>query len=1073
MNSPVKIIESEIIEAYEIISCPFCESSQLTYISLELEIVMCLKCSTVYLRKRLKKEKMQELYQSYNSDAPQMFLPRDKKEVENSPLIRNYFLDELLNLIEPKGNLLDIGCGWGAFLYNAEKRGFNVRGVEITKKGAEFAKSHFGIDVTNRQFLDTQFEANSFSAVTLLHVLEHLPEPRQALEKIFNILIPGGVFCGIVPNFRSFSSQILKEKWEWLDPFYHYVHYTSEVLIKHLKNAGFIVERIYTSSGDFNRQVIKEVIDNAYRPVNASDYDEIVKSIENAGLGEEIRFFARKPEVKNSSQNSSSANSVKFTLTSTASKFKTSIIIPVFNNVDFTIQCLEKIYLNTPSSQSFEVIIVDNASVDVTEEFLTYACKIYTDLVVIRNSSNIGFAGACNEGAKKAKGEYIVFLNNDTEPLEGWLFNGINRLLSDESIGIVGAKLLYPDRTIQHSGIDFVPDMHPGYPLWPIHRYVGCDTDDPMVNLPGIVGAVTGACLFISQKLFWEVEGFNEEYKMYFEDTDLCFKVKSAGRSVFYEPASVVIHYEGKSTPSEYLRYKLNIDSAKRFFDKWGEVINSEYPNHSKKSYMPENLTMAERYTLAVQKHLIRALIDTNRNDEALQKVKELLTYFPWEEECLLLMDEMYRINKPELYIPETENIMDKTKNEKQTIQTRVSIIVPVYNQLDYTELFIDSLIKFTGRGFELIIIDNCSSDGTKEYLKNLALENICVKLIFNHENEGFPAAINQGILEATGDYIVIANNDIVITDGWLKELIAAAETDPQIGLVGPISNSVSGFQIDRDAKYKSLEEMHAYAADVRIKNKNNIVEFPRVAFLCTLISKKVIDIIGGLDERFSPGNYEDDDYCLRAQLAGFKTLINRGVFIHHFGSKSFKSDGENNYTERLKINERIFVAKWGATPDEIWMKGKQIKSRTLNFPLNKDIFIQWFDRATIAVEENEPELAAEYINKARLNFHNSKHGGYSIEFTEILNLTGNLSLINEELEIAQACFEEELKLVPNSSRACVGLGEVFFKVSVFDAAKTMFEWGVKNNPENKFAIEGLAKTNKALGLPKDHNSLL
>ncbi len=118
------------------------------------------------------------------------------------------------------------------------------------------------------------------------------------------------------------------------------------------------------------------------------------------------------------------------------------------------------------------------------------------------------------------------------------------------------------------------------------------------------------------------------------------------------------------------------------------------------------------------------------------------------------------------------------------------------------------------------------------------------------------------------GKYILIANNDIIVTEGWLERMIQVAESNSQIGLVGPISNAVSGVQIDKEAKYNSIEEMHKYAASVKQKNKNQIFEFPRVAFLCTLIKKEVVEKIGGLDERFSPGNFEDDDFCLRAQVS-------------------------------------------------------------------------------------------------------------------------------------------------------------------------------------------------------------
>jgi GT2 family glycosyltransferase len=189
--------------------------------------------------------------------------------------------------------------------------------------------------------------------------------------------------------------------------------------------------------------------------------------------------------------------------------------------------------------------------------------------------------------------------------------------------------------------------------------------------------------------------------------------------------------------------------------------------------------------------------------------------------------------------------------------------------------------------------------------LEKLQSQKKNLKVIFNKENKGFPAGINQGILGAKTENIIIANNDIVVTENWLEKMIQKAESDSEIGIVGPISNSVSGVQLDKNAKYNSIEEMHKYAKSVSASNKGLVEQFPRVAFLCTLIKKEVIEKIGGLDERFSPGNFEDDDFCLRAQLAGYKTVIAKDVFIHHYGSVSFKQNGENEYGKRLKINEQ------------------------------------------------------------------------------------------------------------------------------------------------------------------------
>ncbi|MDP2035798.1 MAG: glycosyltransferase, partial [Ignavibacteria bacterium] len=827
---------------YEKILCPYCTSSRAIVYRKASDIVKCSNCGTVYLRTRLKKEAMELLYQSYNTDAPQMFLPKDLNEIKNSLLRRDYWIKEILQFTKPKGNILDIGCGWGAFLDNAQTYGFTPRGIEITKKGADFAKTKLHINATSDQFLDTQLEKGSFNVITLNHVLEHLPEPKMAVEKIFDLLIPGGLFCGIVPNVESLCSFFMGDSWEWLDPFYHYVHYSPATIKKHLEDTGFRIEKLYTASGDYNRTQLATVLKNHYRPANQGMIPEIVKKIEMTGQGEEIRFIARKPEVKANKATESNDYSLSKSKNKNHELYSASIIIPVYNKVEFTQKCLETIYSIKNGVDDFEVIVVNNASSDETKKFLDLACDEYHDLKVINNPVNRRFAGACNIGAANAEGEFLVFLNNDTVPQEDWLSYGINRLKIDDGVGIVGSKLLYPDRTIQHCGVEYLLNVHPEYPIWPVHRFLGMKEDDPLVNQGGLVESVTGACLFIPNRLFKEIDGFDEEYTMYFEDLDLCFKTMKAEKKIFYEPKSVVIHFEGKSTPDEALRYRLSTDAAKRFYEKWKMEI--EAFTEMKKQL---NVSVAYDFPLSftqifeTNKKTIYSLVESSRYDEANNLLNELKKFIPTDpvirdyEQRFKILNTKYSKVEKEVLNPSEKSISKKVA---------VSILTLTYNALDYTKEFVSSLQEHTSIDYELVAIDNCSSDDSASYLTNLSKSNSNIRVILNKVNLGFPAAINQGILECNGNYIVIVNNDIVLTEGWLERMIEVAESDSRIGLVGPISNEVSGLQKDDNAKYDTIEEMHKYAAKVANENNGSIFNFPRIAFLCTLIKREVIEKI-------------------------------------------------------------------------------------------------------------------------------------------------------------------------------------------------------------------------------------
>ncbi|MGD0626833.1 MAG: tetratricopeptide repeat protein, partial [Thermodesulfobacteriota bacterium] len=172
-----------------------------------------------------------------------------------------------------------------------------------------------------------------------------------------------------------------------------------------------------------------------------------------------------------------------------------SVIIPVFNQKEYTARCLEVLYKNTSLEEICEVIVINNGSTDDTENYLEQAVNLYPRLSILSNKENLKFARACNQGARVAKGKYLVFLNNDTEPLPGWLSLGLKRIKSDDKIGVVGSKLLYPDRRIQHCGIEFMRGINPSHTIWPEHRLRYASEDDPRVNSPEEVHAVTGACL--------------------------------------------------------------------------------------------------------------------------------------------------------------------------------------------------------------------------------------------------------------------------------------------------------------------------------------------------------------------------------------------------------------------------------------------------------------------------------------------------------------------------------------------------------------------------------------------------
>ena len=242
-----------------------------------------------------------------------------------------------------------------------------------------------------------------------------------------------------------------------------------------------------------------------------------------------------------------------------------SIVIPVFNRAELTRDCLAALAATTRDRFAavpgrVEVIVVDNASTDDTPALLAGCGSAIT---VVRHDENLGFARACNAGARHASGAYVVFLNNDTVPQPHWLDALVAAADSDPAIGAVGARLLYPNGTIQHAGLAFTPDFEP------VHAFHGVAGDAPEVSHDRDCEAVTGACLLMPRALFLELGGFDEGYRMYFEDVDLCLRVRAAGRRVRYAAASVVVHLERASSPSFGAAFALNRESRLRFRERW------------------------------------------------------------------------------------------------------------------------------------------------------------------------------------------------------------------------------------------------------------------------------------------------------------------------------------------------------------------------------------------------------------------------------------------------------------------------------------------------------------------------
>ena len=221
-----------------------------------------------------------------------------------------------------------------------------------------------------------------------------------------------------------------------------------------------------------------------------------------------------------------------------------SIIIPVYNQIDFTTACLAQLQKTLPASSGLEIIIVDDHSTDATADTLAQWQTSEPRLRVIRQATNRGFIEACNHGAREASNELLIFLNNDTLPQPGWLSALQTVFDTHPHAGAVGGKLIYPDGRLQEAGGIIFNDGS-GANIGRNYQ----DTTDPLFNFVRPVDYCSAALLATPRSLFLELGGFDTHFApAYYEDTDYAFRLREAGWRVYYQPDACVIHFEGMTS---------------------------------------------------------------------------------------------------------------------------------------------------------------------------------------------------------------------------------------------------------------------------------------------------------------------------------------------------------------------------------------------------------------------------------------------------------------------------------------------------------------------------------------------
>lgn len=243
---------------------------------------------------------------------------------------------------------------------------------------------------------------------------------------------------------------------------------------------------------------------------------------------------------------------------------------------------------------------------------------------------------------------------------------------------------------------------------------------------------------------------------------------------------------------------------------------------------------------------------------------------------------------------------------------TPVSIVIPAHNQLECCRQCIASIRAHTDYPHRLILVDNGSTDGVAEFFDSVP----DAVVVHSERNLGFPAGVNLGLAHAAG-HVLLLNSDTLVPERWLNRLVAALDSAPRIGLVGPMSNCVSGPQLVPGLHLDTLDQINAFADARACEYRGRIADAERIVGFCMLVRDTAFAAVGPLDETFGIGNFEDDDYCLRVRKAGYRVCIAEDCFVFHYGSRTFSAMGFDNesFNTLIAQNEAVFHRKWGTEP--------------------------------------------------------------------------------------------------------------------------------------------------------------
>lgn len=556
--------------------------------------------------------------------------------------------------------------------------------------------------------------------------------------------------------------------------------------------------------------------------------------------------------------------------------------------MELTRQCIESIISNTPEFNQIEFIIVDNASTDGTSGYLANLNREFSNIQVISNPDNLGFAKGCNQGIRAAKSNYIVLLNNGTLVTKGWLASLVREAESSPDIGIVGSRLLYPNSNIiQHIGVKFakINSFYPyHYSKLRDQRYV------PEAEISADYDCVTFACVLIKKEVFDKIGLLDEEYVNSYEDVDFCIRARESGFRIRYCADSILYHFESK-TPN---RHNYDHQNLELFNRKWRMVLDKYWDK--------------EKGNLEIWEMWIREEIQKNPNN--------ILALY----QLYIIVGQLNRLEEYQISKREYEKKVSEFRNTWPII----SIIIPTHNKWEVSYSCLQKVFSSMKKlNYEVIIVDNHSTDVTVNNLKLMEQLGL-VRAIYNNPERTYAEANNQGAKIARGKFLVFMNNDVLPFENWSEKLIEVFEQHPEVGIQGAKLLYPNRLVQHSGIVFRRLRNgmKHHYHIYLGKQEKENCVsksrEMQAVTGAFLAIRRELFELVGGFDEFYNFG-HEDLDICIAVRKLGYKVWYNAEVGAIHLESATKKIKGLEKFA--LKLNDpsnndyknyTYFHRKWG-----------------------------------------------------------------------------------------------------------------------------------------------------------------